>query len=41
MTLELSAFFESLFKAFGGLGEPKPFSRKNKDEELQPPPSSF
>lgn len=33
MTLELSSFFESLFSAFGGLDDPKPFSRKNKDEE--------
>ena len=27
------AFFESLFRAFGGLGEPKPFGRKNKEED--------
>ena len=33
MTLELTAFFESLFRAFGGLGEPKPFGRKNKEED--------
>ena len=33
MTLELTAFFESLFRAFGGLGQPKPFGRKNKEED--------
>jgi recombination associated protein RdgC len=33
MTLELSGLFKSLFSAFGGLGDPKPFSGKNKDEE--------
>ena len=33
MTLELTGFFESLFKAFGGLDAPKPMSRKNKDED--------
>jgi len=33
MTLELMGFFDSLFKAFGGLGEPKPMGRKNEDEE--------
>ena len=33
MTLELTAFFESLFRAFGGLGEPKPLGRKNRNED--------
>lgn len=33
MTLELMGFFESLFKAFGGLGDPKPMGRKNAEEE--------
>ena len=31
MTLELTPFFESLFRAFGGLGEPKSFGRRNKE----------
>ncbi len=33
MTLELTAFFESLFGAFGGLGEPKPFGREKQEED--------
>ncbi len=31
MTLELSGFFESLFKAFGGLDEPRAMGRKNEE----------
>ena len=33
MTLELKGFFKSLFKAFGGLDEPKPLGRKDDDTE--------
>ena len=32
MTLELNNFFSELFKAFGGLDEPRPMSRKNEED---------